>query len=198
MPGRGEPARAWEVGEDPRVPPAADVVPTAPEQSDRRALVRERRWRWLFTTVLVAFVAVGAAGVLGVRTATTSDAGGDVVARVSFAAVTRPGLATPFEVEVSRRDGAAFDAPVWLAVSAHYLAMFDAHQVSPAPSSEVSGPGEVVWRFDPPLDDGPLRVRLDARVEPGVRWGRDGFVRVLRGDDGATAAEVSFRTWVAP
>lgn len=148
--------------------------------------------------MLVAFVAAGAAGLMGVRTATASDARGGVVVRVTFAAVTRPGLASPFEVEVSRQDGSTLDAPVRLAVSAHYLAMFDTDQVSPAPSSEASGGDEVVWQFDPPFGGGRLRVRLDARVQPGVRWGRDGSVRVLRGDGGATAAEVSFRTWVAP
>ena len=68
---RGDPAEAWEVGDHPEVPPDAEIVATAPPHSDHRALVRERRWRWAFGALLGVFLALRAAGVFGVRTATS-------------------------------------------------------------------------------------------------------------------------------
>lgn len=194
---RGEPDDTWEVGDDPEVPPDADVLATAPPQSDHATLLRERRWRWTFGVVLCVFLALGAAGVFGVRTATTAAAGGLYELRVKYPSVTRGGLASPLDVEISRRDGALLDEPVRIAVSSDYIAMFDANQLSPAPSSETSRADELIWEFDPPPAGEVLQVRFDARIEPAVQWGRDGFVRVLD-DDGAPVAEVTFHTWVTP
>jgi hypothetical protein len=125
MPENAGAAEPWEVGEDRQVSPTARVVATAPERTDRRAVQRERRWRWLFVAALALFLALALAGVFGLRTATASSAGGGYEMRVTYARITRPGLATPLDVEVARRDGASLDGPVEVAVSAHYLAMFD-------------------------------------------------------------------------
>jgi hypothetical protein len=97
---------------------------------------------------------------------------------------------------VSRRDGAPLDGPVEVAVSAHYLAMFDVNVVSPAPAAETRTADQVVWEFDPPPGGGPLAVSLDARVEPGIQWGRDGEVQVL--DGGEPVVGSGFHTWVTP
>ena len=196
MPESAGAAEPWEVGEHPHVSADARVVATAPERTDRRAVQRERRWRWPFVTALALFLALALAGVFGLRTASASSAGGGYEMRVTYARITRPGLATPLDVEVSRRDGAALDGPVQVAVTAHYLAMFDVNAVSPAPSSESRTPDEVVWEFDPPPGGGPLAISLDARVEPGIQWGRDGEVQVL--DGGEPVVGTRFHTWVTP
>lgn len=196
MPEDAGAAEPWEVGEDRQVFPTARVVATAPERTDRRAVQRERRWRWLFVAALALFLALALAGVFGLRTATASSAGGGYEMRVTYARITRPGLATPLDVEVARRDGAPLDGPVEVAVSAHYLAMFDVNVVSPAPAAETRTADQVVWEFDPPQGGGPLAVSLDARVEPGIQWGRDGEVQLLVG--GEPVAGSSFHTWVTP
>ncbi len=54
----------------------------------------------------------------------------------------------------------------------------------------------MVWEFDPPPSGGPLAISLDARVEPGIQWGRDGEVQVL--DGGEPVVGSSFHTWVTP
>jgi hypothetical protein len=188
----------WELGANPTVDPEARVLATAPEESDRRAVGRERYARRAFAAGLVVFLALGLAGVFGVWTTSSSATGGGYQVRVSHARVTRPGLATPFAIEVTRADGSPLREPVTLAVSSSYLALFDDNGMDPQPSSETAGPGQVVWEFDPPpaAAGDALVVTLDARLEPAVQWGRDGFVRVMDGSE--VAAEVRFHTWVAP
>jgi hypothetical protein len=188
----------WELGDNPTVDPEARVLATAPETSDRRAVGRERYARRAFAVGVSVFLLLTLLGVFGVSTTTSSGSGGGYDVRVTHARVTRPGLATRFEIEIARSDGSPLRGPVTLAVSSSYLGMFDENGLDPQPASETAGPGQVVWEFDPPpaAAGGALVVSLDARLEPGVHWGRDGFVRVM---DGATvAAEVRFRTWVAP
>jgi hypothetical protein len=53
----------------------------------------------------------------------------------------------------------------------------------------------VIWEFDPP-DGDTLGVSLDARVEPGVQWGRTGETSVLV--DGQPVVTVRYKTWVLP
>jgi hypothetical protein len=188
----------WELGDNPTVDPGLRVLATAPERSDRQSVGRERYARRAFAAGLFVFLALGLAGVFGVWTTSSSATGGGYHVRVSHARVTRPGLATPFAIEVSRADGSPLREPVTLAVSSSYLAMFDDNGMDPQPSSETAGPDQVVWEFEPPpeADGDALVVTLDARLEPAVQWGRDGFVRLMDGSD--VAAEVRFHTWVAP
>jgi hypothetical protein len=186
----------WEVGDNPQISPDTRMIPTAPDRTDERAVVLGRWGRWAFATALTAFLALGLAGVFGVRSATATGEGGGYELRVTYAAVTRSGLASPFAIEVTRRDGAPFREPVQLAVSSDYLALFDANQLAPAPTSEASTRDRVVWEFEPPPGGDTLRIRLDARVEPAVQWGRDGFVELV--DDGETLVAVSFHTRVMP
>jgi hypothetical protein len=191
----GDASGDWEVGDRPIVSPTATVVSTAPESNSRRALARERYARWAFTAVLASFLALSLASVFGVRSATATASGGQYELRVRYAAVTRPGLATPFEISVRRLDGAAITDPVTIAVSSDYLAMFDENGLDPGPASETASADDVVWEFDPPGSD-TLVVTLDARVEPAVQWGRDGVVRIV--DPGGDGAEARIRTWVTP
>jgi hypothetical protein len=142
---------------------------------------------------LFVFLGAGAVGVFGVRTRTVTATGGGYELTVTYAAVTRPGLATPWAVEVRRQGG--FDGPVTIAASAAYLEMFDENGLDPDPSASTADPDFVEWEFDPPNGD-TLAVSFDARLEPARQWGRSGTVKVLVDDAAVTTA--SFRTWVMP
>jgi hypothetical protein len=187
---------AWEVGDDPTVSPDARVVATAPERSDRRALGREHRLHWLLMAVLGVFLLLGAVGVLGVRTARSSAAAGGYDLEVTYAAVSRPGLATPLEIEIRRRDGWPQGATVQVAVSSQYLAMFDENGLMPDPAGSTRTAEAVIWELDPPETGDALVVSFDGRIEPGTQWGRDGDVQVL--DRGRPVVEADFHTWVMP
>lgn len=175
--------------------------PIHPAGSDAaRHELRHRRHLYAVTSVVLAAIVVvalldGAAGlgVLGVSTDDVSAEGGGYELRVVYAAATRPGLATPFEIEVRRPDG--FDGPVTVAVDHHYIRMWDENGFYPSPSSETTMGEWLLWEFDPPEGDS-LRFSYDARIEPAVQRGRDGRVAVM--DGGRTAVEVDFHTRVLP
>jgi hypothetical protein len=143
--------------------------------------------------LLLAVLAVGLAGGFGVRTASVSASGGGYELTVTHAAVTRPGLATPFDIEVRRAGG--LGRPVTVAISSDYLEMFDENGIDPDPASSTSDPGFVHMEFDPP-PSGTLTISFDVRLEPGVQWGKTGRVVLLDGE--RAVADVSFRTWVMP
>jgi hypothetical protein len=141
-----------------------------------------------------AIDAVGGVAILGVDSDQVHATGGGLDLDVTYGVVSRPALATPFDIEVHRAGG--FDGPIKVAVDHEYLRMWDENGLSPAPSAEtVMGPW-VVWEFDPPVGD-TLRVALDARIEPAAQEGRSGAVAVLDADD-QPLVDVSFTTRVLP
>jgi hypothetical protein len=129
----------------------------------------------------------------GVDTATVSADGGGYILEVSYPSVSRPALASPFEIVVTRAGG--FDGPVMLAISGDYLKMWDENGLVPAPAGETTDGEWVRWEFDPPEGD-ELTVFYDARIEPAVQSGRAGRVAVI--DDDQPVVEVEFRTEVRP
>jgi hypothetical protein len=169
------------------------VVPTAPEESDLLRARRARRFRRLFMTLLLAFLAVGLSGFLGVKTRTTTASGGGYDLAVTYGQITRGGLATPWSFEVRRAGG--FDGPVTVSTKTSYLDMFDENGFDPEPSTMTATADEVIWEFEPPEGD-TLGVSLDARLEPGVHWGRAGETSVLVGGEKVVTAR--YKTWVMP
>jgi hypothetical protein len=162
--------------------------------------LRRRRWHYGATTfVLTALMVLGVVDafgwfdVYGVDDATVRASGGGYDLEVRYGTVTRPALATPFEISV-RRDG-GFSAPVTVLVDRAYLAMWDENGLVPAPSAETTRDEWVEWEFDPPSGD-TLTVWYDARIEPGAQSGRDGSVAVLH--DGQPVVTVEFSTRVLP
>ncbi|MET0326003.1 MAG: hypothetical protein ABW219_12315 [Ilumatobacteraceae bacterium] len=129
----------------------------------------------------------------GVDTATARAEGGGYTLEVSYPSVSRPALASPFEIVITGPDG--FDGPVTVAVTADYLKMWDENGLVPAPAAETMDGEWVLWEFDPPETDA-LRVFYDARIEPAVQSGRTGRVAVI--DDGERVVQVEFRTEVRP
>jgi hypothetical protein len=187
--GRGTVAEASELARRPDV----DVVPTAPEEPNLLPSRRARTIRRLFMTVLAGFLVLGLTGYLGVRTRSTTAEGGGYKLTVTYGQVSRPGLATPWSVEIQRPGG--FDGPVTVSSTNSYLDMFDENGFDPQPSKSTGTPDVVIWEFEPP-DGDTLGISLDARIEPGAQWGRTGETSVLV--DGKPVVTAKYRTWVMP
>ena len=147
---------------------------------------------------VVVFGVVGAAllGVAGLRTREVTATSDRFDVNVTYAQTTRPGISTPFTIEVVAADGSTLPEQLEVRVSAAYLAMFDENGVDPEPASSTSDGTDETWRFE--LDPGATRfaVDLDARLQPNVHSGETGTVRV--GASGGTPVDVEFRTWVLP
>jgi len=167
---------------------------TAPAPNDDRAVRRSRASRRVFIVALVAFLAVGALGGYGVRTRSTRSSGGGYDLEVRYASVTRPGLASPWSVEIRRAGG--FDGPVRLATTARYFDSFDENGLSPDPTASTTDGERIIWEFEPPPGD-MLVVSFDARIEPAVQlsW-VTATTSVLDGD--TAVASVRYRTVVLP
>jgi hypothetical protein len=173
-----------------------------PHTDDGRVRMRHRRWfSWLTSALLVVVIGgavVDAADVVdvwGVDTGTVEAVGASGTRlSVRHPSVTRPALASPFEIVVEQPGG--FDGEVELAVDVDYLTLWDVNGIFPAPSSEVSDDRRVIWTFDPP-EGSVLRVTYEARIEPGAQLeSRRGTVSLL--EDGEPSLTVRFTTRVRP
>lgn len=169
-------------------------LPTHPRETsslpDQRRHRRERRMGLgLLGVVLLA----GALNLLGVRESTVSASGGGVELTVTYAAVSRPGLATPWTLRVHRDGG--FQGPVTVATTADYFDLFDENGLDPDPDTATATPDRLVWEFAPPEGED-LVVDFDARLEPAFHTGRDAETSVIV--DGEPVATVRYRTVVMP
>lgn len=173
---------------------AAVSRPTAPDEPDLDALHRARLGRRLFAAGLSVFLVLGALNVYGVRTRRVSaSAGGDQLT-VRYAGVTRPGLASPWSVEL-RRAGGFRQGTVALSADAAYFDIFDENGVEPDPVESRNDGDRIVWTFLAPVGE-TLTFSLDARIEPAVQLTRvEGSVSVVGGDQ---PLSVEFATFVMP
>lgn len=145
---------------------------------------------------LVLFLALGVLNLYGVRVETASASGGGLEVAVTYASVTRPGLATPWSLELRRPGG--FPDGVTVAVTSSYFDAFDENGFSPTPVEETDDGRRTIWRFAPSAGD-TLEVSLDARLEPGVQLTRvKGRVEVLAGPGGPPVVGLAFSTFVMP
>lgn len=163
---------------------------------DPRGNQWDRRTRRFTLFVVSAIVASAAFGLLGVRTATAVATSDGYTIEVTFARITRAGLATPFAVQVSRVDGSPLPGQVTIAVDSTYLMMFDDNGMDPIPSESFNSATTTWMSFDVPDDETSLRLELDARLEPAVQWGETATATVWIGDRPVVAAE--FTTLVIP
>ena len=171
----------------------ARSVSTIPEPSGRDRVARARMSRRLGIGILALFLVLGAINVFGVRSDKVSASGGGYELTVTYAAMSRPGLATPWDVEVRHRGG--FDGPITIATTGDYLDMFDENGLDPDPSSSTATEELIIWEFEPPSGD-TLTVSFDARLEPAVQVGRAGETSVLV--DGRSVVQVAYTTRVMP
>lgn len=170
-----------------------ETIPAAGELPDPRQLRRARWARRTFLSVVFVVMAAGLAGAFGVRSATRSASGGGQTLTVTYPSVARPGLAVPYGFDLVRPGG--FDGPVTVAISESYLRALDQNATDPTPAGATADGEAVRWQFDPPGGER-LRVRVDARIEPGVQWSRSGWVAVMEGEE--PVVRVGYRTWILP
>jgi hypothetical protein len=151
---------------------------------------RERLGRRVFTASIVIFLVLGMLGVFGVRTRTISS--GDV--SLTYAQVTRRGLAAPWTLELSSRNG--FTDEIEVRTSSSYLDAVQVDDLEPEPASSSTVGDVVVWTFDPP-DGDIFRLSMAAHTGANGRAGRKGATTsVLVG--GEPVGTLSYRTWVLP
>jgi hypothetical protein len=137
--------------------------------------------RGRLVTIWVTFLLIGGVVVAGVafggpRSRTVTAHGRDLVLEVTYARITRPGIATPLHVTVHRPGG--FDARIRIGIERHYLALFDLNSIHPQPLSAMTSGRFVVEEFPPP-DGETLAVVFDMLTEPGQQSGGSATVAVL-------------------
>jgi hypothetical protein len=142
---------------------ASEHGSTRPEDMPDERLVRSRTLRRIGLGLLSVFILAGLFGLLGVWTSTVSAEARGYILTVEYAAVTRPGLAASWVVEVHH--GGGFDGPVTLATDADYFDRFDVNQLSPEPAS-TSTRGDLDLLTFEDIEGDRLRVRFDGRVAP--------------------------------
>lgn len=144
--------------------------------------------------IMVALVLGGLLGLLGPRTghATAEDNGYSL--SLDHPAITRAGQPAELHLTVEREGG--FDGPVTLSVCDRWFDDFDFHAWFPTPVEETTGPGVLVYEFDPPSGD-VLSISLDAHTAPGRPWATEECeVAVLQSD--VPQVSVGFTTWRLP
>lgn len=146
--------------------------------------------------VILLLVLAGLVGYLGVRTGRAMASESGLSLTVDHASITRPGLATPFAMVIESTNGSPLPSTLTTRVGSEYLAMFDENGLEPEPSSSFQSEGWTWWEFEVPEGSSVLEVSFDARLEPGVQWGRSATAAVEV--DGREAVAVEFATWVLP
>lgn len=139
----------------------------------------ERRGLWsrrLLLGVLLAVVLAGVAGLLGVRSETTSASGGGYQLTVTYASVARGGLDVPWQVTVTNPDG--FGKEVTVAVTGDYFDIYETQGFTPEPSASVRDAETLYLTFDAP-DGDVFTVDYDAYIQPSSQVGRDATVSVV-------------------
>lgn len=155
----------------------------------------------MITSIVLAFIVVSAAvdaftpvELWGVSAGRVRDAEDGYVLEVKYPDVTRPAIATPFEIFVEKADG--FGGPVDIAIDPQFLEMWDYQAFYPEPTGWRADPTRVVMTVEP-TDSTVLRVFFDARIQPAQQSGVDGWVAVLDGA-GDVIVRVDFSTRVLP
>jgi hypothetical protein len=174
-------------------PPADTDTSTTVGDGDLERAIRSRWARRSVLGLLLVFVILGAAGMFGARTRTVSASAGGYELSVTYPAVTRPGLAILWSVEVRREGGLGQE--VVIATSSEYFDLFDFNQLYPQPSEETSDGRSTIWTFQAPEGD-VMQITMDGRMEPAQQSGAGAITSVLL--DGRPAVEVRYSTVVMP
>jgi hypothetical protein len=169
---------------------------TIPEDPSSREYRREKWLRNSTMLFVVSVVVLSALGILGVKASTATVDGSGYRMEVTYATVTRGGLATPFAINVSAQDGSTLPDVVTIRVSSDYLALFDDNGMEPTPANSFNSETFTSWDFELPPGETILEVVLDARLEPAVQWGKAATVELWVG--GARRLSTEFQSWVMP
>ncbi len=169
---------------------------TVPEQPSVGWTRFERGIRAVVFLVVFGIVVAALVGFAGLRTREVSATSDRFEVRVTYAQATRPGISTPFEIDVDSTDGTPLPERLEVRVSSDYLAMFDENGLDPEPESSTSDGTDETWRFEVDPGASRLHIDMDARLQPNIHSGTTGTVRVA--EPGSSPVEVEFRTWVLP
>jgi hypothetical protein len=170
------------------------VTSTLPEPRNPAEVRRARDKRRVGLGLLLLFVLVGAAGLLGTRTTDKSAAANGYLLTVTYPQVTRPGHAVKYQVRVQRAGG--FDGPIHMRFSSDYFDLFDENSFSPDPESATTTAAYDLYEYSPPPGD-TFVVSSDTRVEPARQRGASGEASVLD-DSGRPIVTVRYRTRIFP
>src|SRR4051795_548790 len=96
-------------------------------ETDRSRLHRGVVLRRTGTTVLVLLVLAALCGWFGLRSATKNASQGAVTTKLHYAQITRRGVDTPWDLDISHNNG--FDDDVTVRLSLSYLDLLDQHAV---------------------------------------------------------------------
>lgn len=167
---------------------------TRPTDVARDQLIRSRRYRRIGLLAMGLVVLAGALNLLGVRgdvvTATAQGYG----LSVEYSRVTRPGLASTWQVAVTHPRG--FDGPIVLATNADYFDRFDFNQFYPEPSA-TSSRGDVLLLTFEEIQGERLVVRFDGRATPTFVFDLAQASTALE-VDGREVVRVDYTTVVMP
>lgn len=167
---------------------------TLPEPRSSDHIRRARNWRRIGLSLLLVFVLLGAVGTFGTRTGTRSASAGGYDVEVTYPAVSRPGHAIAYQVQVTRPGG--FDRPVHMRFSTDYFNLFDQSTFDPAPDSVTSTGAYEICEFSPPPGD-TFTVSANSTIKAARQRGEKGEVSVLD-DNGVPATTVRYRTRIFP
>ncbi|HEX5936069.1 MAG TPA: hypothetical protein VFZ75_00025 [Actinomycetota bacterium] len=167
---------------------------TRPRDATLGELTHARTYRRVGLVALAIVVLAGLLNLLGVRHDVVSAEAEGYRLAIEYARVTRPGLASPWKVEVTRPGG--FDGPITLAMSADYFDRFDFNQFYPEPTSTTSRGDVVLWTFEG-IEGDRLVVRFDGRATPAFTLGLAAASTALE-IDGRQIVRVDYTTVVMP
>lgn len=147
------------------------------------------------TFAIVAGVVIAAlAGVAGLTTDMKSATTDELRVSVFYARVTRPGIASPFQIKIETPHGERLPPELQVDVPVDYLAIFDENGLDPEPDS-VSSDGETeTWIYHP--DEAVLSIDYDARLQPNIHSGTRATISVR--SDTTDTISVQIRTKVFP
>jgi hypothetical protein len=168
-------------------------MPTYPQPVPVARLRRAMLGRRLVLAVMIGFLLMGAANILGVRQETVSAAGGGYRLTVTYTSVTRPGLVSPWSFTVEHPGG--FDGPITVSATQSYFDLFDHNVFYPDVSKSTASDGRLILEFDPPPGDS-LTILMDARMEPTEQLSQPATTSVLV--NGRPVATVHYTTRVVP
>ena len=174
--------------------PPGSTFPVGPTRQWDRF---ERALRSFSVVVVFGIVILALFGFAGLATSSADATAGDLTVRVDYATVSRPGLATPLSITIESTTG-QLPEELTVEIPRAYLSMFDENGLDPSPEAITSDGETEIWTFQPG-DVATLSIDFDARLQPNMHYGRDGWV-IVRGDGADTdpGVRVDFHTRVMP